>query len=335
MPALAAFARTGVTFERAYAAGAATRVSLGLIHQRSGPDTLDLVDRLERAGVRATAVIPDHRGIVQVARGFDSIVTAANDAEAVTDAALATLAAGDGAPGPRYLWVHYFDPHHPYRARAGVALPADVSSLPPDRDYLSEIAYTDAAMARLFAAIPRDRAVVVVTGDHGQGLGAHGVPLHGHSGFEEVVRVTAVAAAPGLAAARYPHLVSHRDIPQTILGAFGLAPDERTGRSWLRLIDAPDAPMHEFVVTRSARYSSGTRGYVPLGVLVAGHHKLIASYGDRAFALYDLAADPHERTNLAASDPDTLDRLWRALALFTDVEANLDANPTSYSPTSH
>ena len=52
-------------------------------------------------------------------------------------------------------------------------------------------------------------------------------------------------------------LVSHRDVPATCLGAFGLLAEhrdaERFGRSWMRLRAAPRHPLHTVVVARSRR----------------------------------------------------------------------------------
>ena len=71
----------------------------------------------------------------------------------VTDAALAEL---DGsAAAPLFLWVHYWDPHHPYTP------PEPFRSAHPKSPYLGEVAYMDAELGRLARGVraPREGAV--------------------------------------------------------------------------------------------------------------------------------------------------------------------------------
>ncbi len=80
-------------------------------------------------------------------------------------------AAGDRpAAGPWFAWVHVFDPHAPYQP------PPPFDAHYPGKPYDGEVAATDAALAPLLADI-RDSSrptLVIVTSDHGEGLGDHG-----------------------------------------------------------------------------------------------------------------------------------------------------------------
>jgi arylsulfatase A-like enzyme len=165
------------------------------------------------------------------------------------------------------------------------------------------------------------RTVVLVTGDHGEAFGEHGMLFHAASAYEPLVRVPGVLIQPGASAQRSRSLVCHADIVPTILGAFGLAkPDDETlGRSWLRLRALPDAPLHSFVVIRSAHAASGGDVMSPLLAIVDGPHKLIKTLEDGLTELFDVMNDPTERTDLWASQPDVARRLDRALEVYRDV----------------
>ncbi|MGZ7033352.1 MAG: sulfatase, partial [Thermoanaerobaculia bacterium] len=86
----------------------------------------------------------------------------------VLDAATKWWRANEGRK--RFLWIHLYDPHAPYRP------PEPFASEYRGREYLGEIAYVDnqlqSQLGPLLAADPN--AFVVVTGDHGEALGDHG-----------------------------------------------------------------------------------------------------------------------------------------------------------------
>jgi choline-sulfatase len=166
---------------------------------------------------------------------------------------------------------------------------------------------------------------VIVTADHGEAFGEHGLYFHNVSGYEPLAHVPAILLAPGIKPAVYPGLVSHRDLYATILGAFGLVKTdgdiERFGRSWLRLRDAPTDPLHQFVVTRTHRFTSGPVAFSPMMAIVEGHHKLVKALDeDRLYELYDLAGDPREENDLAWSDVERRESLEHDLDLFRDLD---------------
>ena len=111
----------------------------------------------------------------------------------VVDAALAWL--GRRPPGPFFAWVHLFDPHHPY--------------LPPEpyrqrfakSPYDGEVAYADAQLGRLVAWLDaqglRQQTLVVVTSDHGEGLGDHGEDQHLLFLYDSTLKVPAFFSWPG------------------------------------------------------------------------------------------------------------------------------------------
>ena len=94
------------------------------------------------------------------------------NAAAVTDAALAWLAAAPARPAV-LLWVHYYDPHAPYDPPGSAARPA--------ARYAGEVACVDREIGRLLAGAAHRRAapLVAAVADHGESLGEHGEHAHG------------------------------------------------------------------------------------------------------------------------------------------------------------
>src|SRR4030095_6507076 len=105
---------------------------------------------------------------------------------------------------PFFLFVHYFDPHDPYvppepwKSRfattgAEKSLAEALTKRAQIDAYDGEIAFTDDELGRLLAhlaALGLDRdTLVVVTADHGEGLGQHGVIGHAVNIYEEAVQV--------------------------------------------------------------------------------------------------------------------------------------------------
>ncbi len=124
---------------------------------------------------------------------------------------------------PFFVWIHLFEPHAPYRPAPGFALATDApveldgKHLPPGvgsrreladliRAYRGEVRFADAQVGRLVERLRMlallDGTALVVTSDHGEGLGDHGLLEHGHNLHDELVRVPLVARAPGLPAGR-------------------------------------------------------------------------------------------------------------------------------------
>ena len=346
MPRLTEYARRGVVFTRLYAAGSRTHLTLPLL-QRSHDRAPPITTRLAAAGVLSTAVLGYFdREMADIVAGFRVLNLQTNekpvhpliavvpplrhiegeaDATAITNRAIDDLR--EHAGQLHYLWLHYFDTHWPYRPRPA----SERIAAPPGRprelgEFLTEAHHVDAEIGRLLDRLDSDgslgRALVIVTADHGEGFGRHGIRYHGVSAYEMLVHVPGFIIAPGLAPGRYDGLVSHRDIPATLLGAFGQVKHEpsieRFGRSWLRLRAAPTAPLHRFVVTRSSRAVAVSGFAMPMAAIIEDRYKLIVTFEDGLVELYDLAADPDEQHDLAPHLE--LPRLRRALEVYRDLD---------------
>jgi choline-sulfatase len=239
-------------------------------------------------------------------------------------------------PGPWFAWVHVFDPHAPY------APPAPFDAQYGSNPYAGEVAYVDHALGPLLraAAGPDRPTTIVVTSDHGEGLGEHGERTHGTFAYESTLRVPLIVGQVGAAVsdvgARVGAVVDaparHIDILPTVLDLLGVElPEGIPGRSLARA--ERDAPADEETYFE-AMSPMLTRGWAPLRGVIAGGHKYIELPIEE---VYDLAADPGERRNLAPSDvarlqslASALDRMGAALpgdraAEAADVRARLES----------
>lgn len=213
-------------------------------------------------------------------------------------AALAQRWLADGGERPYFAWVHFYDPHAPYRP------PPPFAQSFGDAPYLGEVAAADAAVGRLVEPLLRagraGRTVVVVTADHGESLGEHGERTHGLFAYEATLRVPLVLFAPRLFGARVVREpVRHVDLVPTLLDALALpVPEGLPGRSLLALATGhAGAPAPSYFEALSGMLG---RGWAPLYGVVSQRRK----YVDLPLAeLYDLEHDPHEQTNLVASQP--------------------------------
>ncbi len=96
--------------------------------------------------------------------------------------------------GPRFVWIHLYDPHDPYDP------PEPFSSQYKDRLYDGEIAYADSALAHFLDYLKRqslyDGALILAVGDHGEGLGEHHEETHGIFLYDSTTHVPLIVKLP-------------------------------------------------------------------------------------------------------------------------------------------
>jgi predicted Zn-dependent protease len=210
-----------------------------------------------------------------------------------------------------FAWVHFYDPHLPY------APPAPLTGRFGDRPYDGEVAFVDAELGRLLAILDttgvRQRTLVVVTSDHGEGFGEHGEEGHGLLAYEETLRVPLLIVAPGRLGAgrvvREP--VRLVDLAPTILDLLRLpAPPRVEGRSLAPLLAGAGADAAAPPAYFETLAGQEAKGWAPLRGLVDGDRKFIELPEPE---LYDLARDPAERRNLAGAERREAQRLAAAL----------------------
>jgi arylsulfatase A-like enzyme/Flp pilus assembly protein TadD len=96
--------------------------------------------------------------------------------------------------GAHFVWVHLYDPHDPYEP------PPPYSQTYKDHLYDGEIAYADSALANFVAYLKKhamyENSVIVVVGDHGEGLGEHHEDTHGIFLYDSTTHVPLIIKLP-------------------------------------------------------------------------------------------------------------------------------------------
>jgi choline-sulfatase len=212
--------------------------------------------------------------------------------DAVVDAALAWL--GAGGAQPFFAWVHLYDPHAPYDA------PAPYDARFKASPYDGEIAYVDACIGRLVAALERngrlDRTVVAVVADHGESLGEHGEQEHGMFLYEGALRIPWIVRLPGRAHAgrTVAEQVRAIDVLPTLATLAGVAAPPADGESVAPAIEGRPRrePPPSYAETW---YPKWHYGWSELTSIRAEGRKYIDAPRPE---LYDLRADAAEQRNL-------------------------------------
>lgn len=201
---------------------------------------------------------------------------------------------------PFFLWVHFYDPHWPYR-------PVEpYRSLDLPSPYAKEVAQVDGAVRQVLGHLRRrgmlKQTWVVAVGDHGEMLGEHGEPEHGVFLYEAALRVPLIVCPPGARPRASEAPVSLIDVAPTLLEAAGLAP----------LADAEGTSLGPLLrgKPRAARPAEYCETLYPENGFA--HSRLYAMRGSRwkyiqapQPELYDWVADPAEANNLVNAQPDT------------------------------
>ena len=226
----------------------------------------------------------------------------------VMDAALAWLE--EKKSTPFFAWIHLYDPHVPYAPPEPYA--SEYGRRGPAGLYDGEIAFMDAQIGRCVSWLQQNgldkSTVMVLVGDHGEGLGSHGEGTHGYFVYDYALHVPflAVAPFPKLGGKRVRAEVGTVDVFPTLLTLAGIAsPLKVQGRSLVPLMFHPDR-QDNIPAYGEAMASNIQFGWSPLRALRTPRYKYIDA--PRA-ELYDLVRDPGEQTNLLREFPDVARRM--------------------------
>lgn len=250
------------------------------------------------------------------------------------DAARAQLAA---TTQPVFMWVHTLPPHDPYlppsSAKYKLLPPGDLDrwsqmlgmgNYTPAQQglidkhrlrYREAIMGADEALGRFLDELHRlgrlDKALVVVTSDHGESfergfMGHAGELLH-----EAVIRVPLVIKLPSQREGRVVDTpVSLADVAPTIADVVGAgtlaAADGRSLKPALLGEVLPPQPVFSMAMERQSRFRPLREGHY---AAIDGRHKLVLARATGQAALYDLGVDPAEQHDIAAQAPDIATRL--------------------------
>lgn len=249
-------------------------------------------------------------------------------AEIQVDRALAWMTEHEGQD--QLLLLHFMDPHLPYvepaefrHAFAGDAvkplgeefhrghitrgrLSPEAKQYVQDR-YDNNIRYVDSQLERLFAALDEDDLVLFVA-DHGEEFWEHTGFEHGHTLYEEVVRIPMLLKAPGTQHHRVAEPASLLDVTPTLLDYAGVTAADLDGKSLLPLTRGPQPELQQSLAERPLALGHPLYGSERWGVVYEGH-KYTATEGREA--LFDHATDLGEHDNLVANQPIAVTEKWR------------------------
>jgi len=199
----------------------------------------------------------------------------------------------DGQDDRWFCWVHVFDPHQPYLP------PKSYFDIYQDDPYSGEVAYVDDQLGRLFDFLEEkgflENTAVILTSDHGEGLGDHGEQTHSYFAYNTTIHVPLILYIPGYAPKQYQTNVSHVDIFPTICSLIGQkTPKNVQGKSLLELIERNQSEDRQIYFESMTPYLN--RGWAPLKGFIKGNLKYIHQPIEE---VYDLGKDFQENSNLS------------------------------------
>ncbi|MBI5763814.1 MAG: sulfatase-like hydrolase/transferase [Planctomycetes bacterium] len=325
-PTTDALAKKGVVFENAYAQAPLTLVShtcmmTGLFPKEHGirdNGSAPLADShptlaalfkgkgYKTAAFVATYVLEKRFGL---ARGFDTydddmgkvelgaqLIERQRPGNIVTDRAVSWLNANKS--GPFFCWVHYYDPHDPYR-------PPEEFRKNHANPYDGEIAFMDSQTKRLVDWLEANKlaenTTIVIIADHGEALGEHGEKTHAMFLYDASVHVPFIVVDPAVKAGhRVNTYVEVADIFTTLVDMAGLPKVETVkSRCLSPLLAGASMPDQDCYSESHSLFNS--HNYAEQRCLTTRQWKYISSAKPE---LYDMQADRHESKNLIAQKPD-------------------------------
>lgn len=326
MPALAALAERGASFERAYSpanhtffsmmamlAGQATERMLtpegGLRYTHWLPESLRSLGyytvAINSPLVADGKIAPADLRVDEIDVGnFDYAgKNRGTTAKQVADDAIARIRAYKGT-GPLALWIHFMDPHavHESPVRFAGTTTADL--------YDNELSWVDLHIARILAAAETrwgDDVLVAITSDHGESLGEDRDWGHGFVLRERELHVPLVLAGPGVPVGRRSGPVSTLGLATTLLQLLGQDADPRMDHPGLF------APTQPPVVAENPAFLWNAARME--AALVEPQYTLVWSRTTNTTLLFDTLADPEQRHDLTAALPDERERM---LAILVD-----------------
>jgi len=235
---------------------------------------------------------------------------------------------------PWCSFISFFEPHDPYItsqaafdriAVDGLPLPpnihdtlegrpgvyrklANVWKSMTDREhrearacYFASITELDSQFGRVLDALENsgqlDNTIIIMTADHGDLMGAHGMYAKGYTAAEEIYNVPLLVSGPGIPAnTTTDAIVGSHDLCPTLLELTGNQPfNNPDSKSLVPLLKDPASQAKNFT-TAHAEYH-GSR--IPMLQRIAwqNNYKYILN-GFDFDELYDLSTDPYEMTNL-------------------------------------
>lgn len=214
---------------------------------------------------------------------------------------------------PFFLWSHLMDPHDKYVKHKEA----------PDFDddnrgrYDSEVWFTDREIGKIIAFAEQqpwwEKTALIVSADHGEAFGEHGMYKHAFELWEVLTRVPLIVHAPGAAPKRISAPRTHIDIAPTVLDLLRVSgPAGLQGQSLAPEIFGEVEPeSREPIVLELAEDTNNPARRA----LIRGAYKLIVLEGWKKL-LFNLADDPGELHDLADKEPEKVKELEAELRAY-------------------
>jgi len=321
-----------ILFTGCYASSSYTLVSMaGMFYSQICPwqepqARRSLTERLRDAGYSTVRVIQygmsGGERLCYLASGFEGESLVGKDrweegwSGDLIDGELREAAAGEIArlkDSKFFMWIHLLDVHEwPYLPGSLFPGPMSVNE---KYDYI--VGKTGEEVKRLLAALEEngiyDRTIVVVTADHGQGLGEHNIMTHTQYVYHPLIHVPLVIAVPGITPGRVEENVSLLDVAPTLLELAGLetGPHSR-GISLVPALVGGPLPGNRPIISINSKQRS----------VIQGKWKLISTPEALAVELFNIDEDPGEKRDFSGERSlDGLKRsLWEELAPYRHIK---------------
>ncbi|MFN2399696.1 MAG: sulfatase [Gemmatimonadaceae bacterium] len=238
---------------------------------------------------------------------------------------------------PYFAFLNYFDAHAPYESPMRDRFNA--GQTPRDR-HEGALRYIDGEIGRVLSALREtgalDRTLVVITADHGELFGEHGLKGHGNSLYRPLLHVPLLIRfpdGPG-AATRVTQQVSLRDLAATIVD-LSTVPDAHGlgGASLAATWRSPGERTSEALAELSKGINVGRENMNAKGDMhaIADDSLHYIRNGDASFEIYAYRRDLHEKENLAKG-PHAALRLGYEAAVQRALGANSRVSASNRRP---
>jgi len=225
-----------------------------------------------------------------------------------------------------FLWVHYFDPHDAWSP------PPPFSETYEKNPYDGEIAYADNWFGKLLDMMEQlkltENTLIVLAGDHGEGLGDHHEKTHGIFIYDTTIWVPLIFSCPRMLPSerRISSLVRLIDITPTILEIIAYKIPENMQGVSLSPMMLGKTKIKELELYCETYYPKSTHNWSPLKGLRTDQWKYIEA---PIKELYNMDQDPEEKTNLFEKEKKQVELMGKRFALLAQEIETKDAASTA------
>jgi len=242
------------------------------------------------------------------------------DCKAMTDRALGGMKSFQ--KNPFFVFIHYWDVHRPYNYRSRLTLRRFPHALRHIAEYDASIYRVDKQISRIVRFLKKhnlvEKTIIVVTADHGESLGEHGIYYDHHGLYDCSMKIPLLIYMPGLAHKTIHSFVQTTDVMPTLLELLDIdfAEEEFDGASLLPLIKGEKDHVRDKLFFKETFYEKKFGIQTSKYKFIIAKHEKDATcsacnriHGDSLIELYDLEKDPEELNNIYLEHSDVVDNL--------------------------